>query len=53
VGNDGAKLFYERLGFRATETIDGYYAKMEPRGAVFMVCEDIAAALGDKANGSA
>ena len=28
--------------------VENYYSKMEPRGAVLMVCDDIAAALGDK-----
>ncbi|CAD6569198.1 MAG: hypothetical protein TREMPRED_005093, partial [Tremellales sp. Tagirdzhanova-0007] len=36
VGNDGAKRFYERLGFVAGETVADYYSKMEPRGAVLM-----------------
>ncbi|RSH91412.1 hypothetical protein EHS25_009711 [Saitozyma podzolica] len=53
VGNEDAKRFYERLGFKATETIDDYYSKMEPRGAVLMVCDDIASALGEAPNGSA
>lgn len=34
---------------------ENYYSKMEPRGAILMVCDDLAAALGEKteANGSA
>jgi hypothetical protein len=34
-------------------SIDDYYSKMEPRGAVLMVCDDIASALGEAPNGSA
>jgi len=35
--------------------VENYYSKMEPRVAILMVCEDIAAALGekDKSNGTA
>lgn len=34
--------------------VKDYYSKMEPRDAIIMVCEDIAAAIGeDKVNGSA
>ncbi|KAI9633739.1 acetyltransferase [Dioszegia hungarica] len=53
VGNDSAKRFYERMGFRETETIKNFYSKMQPSGAVLMVCDDIAAALGETANGTA
>lgn len=35
------------------DSIDDYYSKMEPRGAVLMVCDDIASALGEAPNGSA
>jgi hypothetical protein len=34
------------------DSIDDYYSKMEPRGAVLMVCDDIASALGEAPNGS-
>ncbi|WWC64772.1 uncharacterized protein I303_107384 [Kwoniella dejecticola CBS 10117] len=56
VGNEDAKRFYERLGFKEAGIEENYYSKVEPRGAVIMVCEDIAAALGeggDEVNGSA
>jgi hypothetical protein len=29
-----------------------YYSKMEPRAAWILTCEDIAAALGEKPNGT-
>ncbi|OWZ76694.1 acetyltransferase [Cryptococcus neoformans Bt85] len=55
VGNDEAKRFYERLGFKEVGIEENYYSKMEPRGAILMVCDDLATALGEKteANGSA
>ncbi|ORY31669.1 hypothetical protein BCR39DRAFT_493734 [Naematelia encephala] len=52
VGNDDAQRFYERLGFKKTETVKDYYSKMQPRDAVLMVCDDIAAALGETPNGA-
>nr|ODN90919.1 acetyltransferase [Cryptococcus depauperatus CBS 7855] len=54
-GNEDAKRFYERLGFKQAGVQENYYSRMEPRGAIMMVCEDIATALGEKteANGSA
>ncbi|ORX39413.1 hypothetical protein BD324DRAFT_649488 [Kockovaella imperatae] len=51
VGNEDAKRFYERLGFKETEVVKDYYSKMQPRDAILMVCEDIRAALGEQANG--
>ncbi|WVQ74344.1 hypothetical protein IAR50_003944 [Cryptococcus sp. DSM 104548] len=53
VGNEGAKKFYERLGFKETGIEENYYSKMEPRGAILMVCEDIAAAIGEAPGSSA
>ncbi|WVQ84539.1 hypothetical protein IAT38_006693 [Cryptococcus sp. DSM 104549] len=52
VGNEGAKRFYGRLGFKEAGVEENYYSKMEPRGAILMVCDDIAAVLGEKANGA-
>jgi GNAT superfamily N-acetyltransferase len=49
VGNDEAKRFYERLGFKEDKVVDNYYARMEPRAAWLLVCDDIAAALGETA----
>ncbi len=49
VGNDEAKRFYERLGFKDDKVVDNYYARMEPRAAWLLVCDDIAAALGEAA----
>jgi len=50
-GNDDAKRFYGNLGFKEVEVIENYYSKMEPRGAILMVCEDVRAALGEDLNG--
>lgn len=33
--------------------VENYYSKMEPRDAILMVCDDIAAVLGEKTNGAA
>jgi hypothetical protein len=33
--------------------VENYYSKMEPRDAILMVCDDIAAASGSSANGAA
>jgi hypothetical protein len=33
--------------------VEDYYSKMEPRGAILMVCDDLTAALGQKTNGDA
>ncbi|BEJ15176.1 hypothetical protein CspHIS471_0409430 [Cutaneotrichosporon sp. HIS471] len=55
VGNDEAKHFYERLGFKEDKILDNYYTstRMEPRAAWMLVCDDIAAALGEEgANGA-
>jgi len=60
VGNERAKRFYERLGFKETEmqvhvvrelmrSVKDYYTKMEPKDALLMVCQDISAALGEEA----
>ncbi|WVR09577.1 hypothetical protein IAU60_006647 [Kwoniella sp. DSM 27419] len=53
VGNEDAKRFYERLGFKQVGVEENYYSKAEPKGAMIMVCEDIAAALGEQTNGDA
>ena len=35
-------------------SVEDYYSKVEPKGAVLMVCEDLGAALGEKGpNGTA
>ncbi|GMK57079.1 hypothetical protein CspeluHIS016_0309190 [Cutaneotrichosporon spelunceum] len=47
VGNHEAKRFYERLGFKEDKVVDNYYTRMEPRDAWLLVCDDIAAALGE------
>ncbi|KAL7424433.1 N-acetyltransferase 5 [Cryptotrichosporon argae] len=46
-GNDGAKRFYERLGFKQAGVEKDYYSKAEPKDAIVMVLDDIAAALGE------
>ncbi|RSH86202.1 uncharacterized protein EHS24_004433 [Apiotrichum porosum] len=51
VGNDSARKFYERLGFKEAGVEETYYTKMEPRAAWILVCDDIAAALGELPNG--
>ncbi|WWC91883.1 uncharacterized protein L201_006832 [Kwoniella dendrophila CBS 6074] len=48
VGNDDAKRFYERLGFKESGIEENYYSKVEPHGAIIMICEDISAALGEE-----
>jgi ribosomal protein S18 acetylase RimI-like enzyme len=69
VGNDGAKAFYEGLGFKEDKVcvivrlnsrrvtlmsrVENYYSKMEPRGATLMVLDDIKTVLGEKVNGIA
>ncbi|KAK8853361.1 hypothetical protein IAR55_004065 [Kwoniella newhampshirensis] len=54
VGNEEAKRFYEKLGFKESGIAKDYYSKIEPRDAILMVCEDIASLLGEKTepNGS-
>ncbi|WVW86340.1 hypothetical protein I302_108384 [Kwoniella bestiolae CBS 10118] len=54
VGNEDAKRFYERLGFKEVGIEENYYSKVEPHGAIIMVCEDIAKSLGEseQPNGS-
>ncbi|KAL1405102.1 N-acetyltransferase 5 [Vanrija albida] len=51
VGNDAARRFYERLGFKEAGVNETYYSKMDPRAAWILVLDDIAAALGEGANG--
>ena len=69
VGNDAAKAFYEGLGFKEDKVsvahvwiggwpslifrVENYYSKMEPRGAILMVLEDITANIVEKTNGAA
>ncbi|CAK9780144.1 hypothetical protein CC85DRAFT_285427 [Cutaneotrichosporon oleaginosum] len=56
VGNEDAKRFYERLGFKEDKVVDNYYKnfqRMEPKAAWLLVCDDIAGALGETgANGA-
>ncbi|WWC72180.1 uncharacterized protein I206_106140 [Kwoniella pini CBS 10737] len=53
VGNLDAKRFYERLGFKEIGIEENYYSKVEPHGAIIMVCEDITTAIGEnQPNGS-
>ncbi|OCF34217.1 acetyltransferase [Kwoniella heveanensis BCC8398] len=52
VGNEDAKRFYERLGFKQVGVEENYYSKAEPKGAMIMVLEDIASALGEQPNGN-
>ena len=35
-----------------TPSVKDYYSKMEPRDATLMVCDDIAATLGEQPNGT-
>ncbi|EIW72186.1 acetyltransferase [Tremella mesenterica] len=51
-GNEGAKRFYERLGFKEIERVENFYSKLEPRHAILMVLDDIVSTLGETLNGS-